>query len=206
MRYKKIILPIVALFSLSAVQAQKGTTKLNVSYNVALPTGSFQGNVDATSFRGFQGSVLYGITDKLSIGVGTGFQDFYQKNPRQLYKLSDGGDISAVLTNSIQTIPILAQAKYAFTPGAAVQPYASLGVGGNLVTYNQLLGEFSSNSGAKFGFAARPEAGLYIPFKKGGDKGFQLGASYNIMPFREAGFKNLNSIGVHAGVSIPLRK
>lgn len=206
MRHKKIILPLVAfLFCLTAVQAQKGIIKLDVSYNVALPSGSFKNNINETSFRGFQGSVLYGVNDRLSVGVGTGFQDFYQKNPRQLYKLSDGSDISAVLTNSIQTIPILVQAKYAFNPQAVVQPYAALGVGGNLVNYSQLLGEFGGPQ-AKFGFAARPEAGIYIPFKKGGETGFRLGASYNIMPFKELGFKNLNSIGVHAGVSIPLRK
>jgi hypothetical protein len=80
-----------------------------------------------------------------------------------------------------------------------------LGVGGNLIRYSQLLGEFG-DSRAKIGFAARPEAGLYIPFKKGGDKGFRIGANYNLMPFEELGFKNLNHVGVHAGISIPLRK
>lgn len=207
MKNKRIVLPFLAgIFSLSAVQAQKGLTKLDLSYNIALPTGDFKNTaVSNTSYRGFQASVLYGINYKLSIGLGTGFQDFYQKYPRRVYKLSDGSDASAVLTNSVQIIPVLATAKYSFTPEAAVQPYAALGLGGNLITYHQLLGEFG-NQQAKVGFAARPEAGLYVPFKKDGVSGFTLGASYNIMPFKELGGSNLNNLGLHAGVSIPLRK
>lgn len=207
MKNKKIIIAFVAaLFSLSAVQAQTGLAKLDLSYNVALPMGDFKNNtVNNASYRGFQASVLYGLSDRLSVGLGTGFQDFYQKYPRQMYKLTDGSDVSAVLSNSVQTLPILATAKYSFTPDAAVQPYASLGVGGNLITYKQLLGEFG-NQKSKFGFAARPEAGVYVPFKKGGVSGFALGASYNIMPFKELGGSNLNNLGLHAGINIPLRK
>lgn len=206
MKARKIIFSLpVLLLSFSAVQAQKGLTKATIQYNLGLPTGSFKNTVSETSARGFKADVLYGINDKLSIGLGTGFQDFYQKDPRQVYKLSDGSDVSAVMTNSIQTIPVLATAKYNFTPGAAVQPYAALGVGGNLISYSQLLGEFGDQQAA-FRFAARPEAGVYVPFKKGGQSGLTVGATYNVMPFNEIGIGNLNHIGVQAGISIPLRK
>jgi len=207
MRSIKISFFAAALFLVTAAQAQKkGEAKLDLQYNVALPMGSFKEIISETSARGMKASILFGITNQLSIGLGTGFQDFYQKNPRQLYKFDDGSDLSAVRTYSIQTIPILAQAKYQFTPGAAVQPYAALGVGGNLVTFNDMLGEFSLEQKSKFGFAARPEAGIYIPFRKGGETGFTLGASYNIMPFETSDFSNLNNLGIHAGVSIPLKK
>jgi len=206
MKFIKIsILLFVTMFSVSALQAQKGKTKLSLGYNVGLPMGSFKDNVSETSFRGLKADVLYGINDKLSIGFGTGYQDFYQKTPRQLYKLSDGSDISAVVSHSIQTIPVLAMAKYSFTPGASVQPYAALGLGGNLVSFTELLGEFGQEQ-VKFGFAARPEAGLYIPFKKSGETGLTLGASYNVMPFKQDNFTNLNHLGFHAGINIPLRK
>jgi opacity protein-like surface antigen len=205
MKYKNLLLFLgLSILGLSGVQAQKGITRLDLGYQVALPVG-FNEQINKTSFRGFNAAILHGLSSKVSVGLGTGFQDFYQKEPRQLYKLSDGSDVSAVLTNSIQTTPILVQGKYAFAPEAAVQPYAALGVGGNLIRYSQLLGEFGDRQ-AKIGFAARPEAGLYIPFKKGGEKGLRIGASYNIMPFEELGFKNLNHVGFNAGISIPLRK
>jgi opacity protein-like surface antigen len=205
MKFIKINFLLLTMLSFSALKAQKGEASLGLQYSVGLPMGSFKEQVSETSPRGFQADVLYGISDKLSIGFGTGYQDFYQKNPRQLYKLSDGSDISAVITHSIQTIPLLFEGKYRFTPGAAVQPYAALGVGGNFISYSQLLGEFGGSQ-TKFGFAARPEAGVYIPFHKNGEAGVRLGASYNIMPFSRDNFNNLNYLGVHAGVNIPLRK
>lgn len=207
MKLNRLIIAIAALFIGVAVQAQqKGKAQLDLHYNVALPSGSLKQTIDETSFRGAKASILYGLTDKLAIGFGTGFQDFYKKLPRQTYKLDDGSDLSAVRSFSAQTIPLLAQVKYQFSPGSPVQPYAALGVGGNLVNYNDLAGEFTLEQKTKFGFAARPEAGIYIPFRKGGESGLSLGASYNIMPFNSYEFKNLNSIGIHAGVSIPLRK
>lgn len=206
MRSRKIIVLLTALAcAFITVRAQQGLTKLTLSYNAGIPTGSFKDKVSNTSYRGFQASILYGVNDRLSVGLGTGFQDFYQKYPRQVYRLSDGSDVSAVLTYSIQTIPVLLQGKYRFLTDAVVQPYAALGVGGNLISFNELLGEFGQPK-TKFGFAARPEAGLYIPFRKGGETSLTLGVSYNVMPFSYGSFSNLNNIGVHLGASIPLRR
>jgi len=205
MKNSKLIFSfIVSLFSVLALKAQKGENNFNISYNAAFPMGSFKNIVSSNSLRGFNASILHGVSDKLSVGLATGFQDFYQKYPRQLYKLSDGSDLSAVVTYSIQTIPIMAEAKYNFTPGATVQPYAAIGAGANFISYDRLFGEFGDKLG-KVGFAARPEAGLYIPFRQGG-AGFIIGASYNIQPFKQDDLKNLNNLGVHAGFSIPLRK
>ena len=207
MKLSKISLAAALLFVGAASQAQqKGKAAMDIQYNVALPMSSLKETINETSLRGVQASILYGITDKLAIGFGTGFQDFYQKYPRDVYKLDDGSDMSAVRSFSIQTIPLLAQAKYQFNPGAAIQPYAALGVGGNLVSYNDMAGEFNLEQKAKFGFAARPEAGVYVPFRKGAETGLTLGASYNIMPFKSTQFTNLNNLGIHAGVSFPLRK
>lgn len=184
-------------------QAQQGVTKLNIGYNIASPLGSFKDDVNKTSYRGWTASVLYGVTDKISVGLGTGFQDFYQKHPRSNYKLVEGGDISAVVSNSIQVVPILATGQYNFLPNAAVQPYAGVGVGGNLVFYRQFLGEFS-NSKTKFGFAVRPEAGVFIPFGKNKLSGITLNANYNYMPFNYNGVDQLSNWGGGIGVKFPL--
>lgn len=203
MKKTRIFFLLLSVTVCSFAQAQKGETKFNISYNVALPMSDFKNVVSENSFRGFNASVLHGISDKVSIGLATGFQDFYQRNERQLYHFSDGSDVSAVVTNSIQVIPILADVKYNFNPTGTIQPYAAVGAGGNMISYNQLFGEFGSQQ-TKFKFAARPEVGVYIPF---GTKqsGFTIGASYNIMPLNEGDFKNLNSLGIHAGISVPLR-
>jgi opacity protein-like surface antigen len=147
---------------------------------------------------------MYNITDKISIGMGTGFQDFYQKYPRDVYKLNEGGEVSAVLTNSIQTIPILAQFQYRLLPGKMVQPYVGIGVGGNMVVFDQYLGEFE-NSRSDFKFAARPEAGLYIPFRKDGPAGIHIFGAYNYMPYKINGIDDLSNWGAGVGVKFPLR-
>lgn len=205
MKNSKIFFPIIVfLFAAFSLKAQQGENHFNISYSAALPTGSFKNIVSSNSFRGFSAGFLHGISDKVSIGLATGFQDFYQKYPRQLYKLSDGSDLSAVVTYSIQTIPILAEVKYNFAPGGAVQPYANFGAGANFISYDQLFGEFG-NKNAKVGLVASPELGLHIPFSKNG-AGFDIGASYNVMTFKQDDFKNLNNIGLHAGFNIPMRK
>lgn len=203
MKNMKIIFILAFVLLFTTVNAQQGETKLTVSYNVGIPMSDFKNVVSEASYRGFNASVLHGLSDKVSIGLATGFQDFYQKTPRQLYHFSDGSDISAVVTNTIQTIPVLFDVKYNFSPAGTVQPYGAIGVGGNLVAYNQMFGEFGEQQ-TKIKFAARPEAGLYIPFGKR-LSGFTVGASYNIMPFNEGDFKNLNNLGIHAGISVPLR-
>jgi len=202
--YKIIAVLIVGLFSTGMVQAQQGELMLNLNYSISSPVGSFKDFVSKTSYRSWTGSVLYGINDKLAVGLGTGFQDFYEKYPRQTYKLDDGSDISAVLTNSVQAVPLLAQVQYKFTPNATIQPYVSLGVGGNMILYRQYVGEFS-NSKNKFGFAARPEAGIYVPFRKGGPSGITLHADYNYMPVNYNDLDNMNNWGAGIGVKFPLR-
>jgi opacity protein-like surface antigen len=185
--------------------AQERELQLDINYAIGIPGGSFKSDaVDKTSFRGWTANLMYNITDKISIGVGTGFQDFYQKYPREVYKLSEGGEVSAVLTNSIQTIPVLAQVQYRFLPGKMVQPYVGVGVGGNMVVFDQYLGEFE-NSKSDFKFAARPEAGLYIPFRKDGPAGIHIFGAYNYMPYKENGIDNLNNWGAGVGVKFPLR-
>src|SRR6476661_10422550 len=123
-----IVLSIFALHT----NAQKGEWKLNLNYNYGLPLGSFKNDIiSKSSPRGFGGDFMYGINDRFSVGIYGGYQDFYQKYPRALYPTDNHEVTSAVLSNSIQTIPILVKGK--FMPlgekHAPVQPYISLGAG-----------------------------------------------------------------------------
>lgn len=202
------MLLIISLLFFAApfnASAQERELQLDINYAIGIPGGSFKSDaVDKTSLRGWTANLMYNITDKISIGVGTGFQDFYQKYPRDVYKLNEGGEVSAVLTNSIQTIPVLAQFQYRFLPGKMVQPYVGVGVGGNMVVFDQYLGEFE-NSRSDFKFAARPEAGLYVPFRKDGPAGIHIFGAYNYMPYKTNGIDDLSNWGAGIGVKFPLR-
>lgn len=169
-----------------------------------MPLGDFKDLIDKTSYSGWTGNLMYGINNNISVGIGTGFQDYYRKYPRAVYKLSSGGDVSAVLTNSVQTIPILLIGHYNFLPSAKVQPYAGVGVGGVVIMYRQYLGEFD-DSKDKIDFAVRPEAGVFIPFRKSPEAaGITINAVYNYMKFDYNGLDNVSNWGVGAGLKFML--
>jgi hypothetical protein len=197
------MLVAVLVFAVSDASAQR--VKLNINYGVGVPaSGSFKDYVGKTSLRGWNANVMYEVNDQWSLGLGVGSQDFYQRYPRALYKTNDGGDLSAVVTNTVNTMPILVQGQFNLLPEAKVQPYVGLGVGTNLVMYSQYFGEFANNK-TKFGFAARPEAGVFIPVGRYKESSIVIGGAYNYLPFKQDNLKNLNNIGLHAGFKFPLR-
>ena len=106
---KIIMVSCLALLAGLSGMAQTGRLNMGINYSFGLPVGSLADAIPENSPRGWNANIHYGITENIYAGLGIGYQDFYYKNPRQLYKTSDGSDISAVMTHSIQTIPILAQ-------------------------------------------------------------------------------------------------
>ena len=205
---KKIKLLIVVLGTIGlshAAKAQKGTFKLDLNYNYSLPTGGFKSDlVSDNSPRGSMIGLLYSFSDKLSAGIAFGYQDFYQKYPRAIYPINKTQDISAVLTNSIQTTPVLLKAKYFPLESSYLKPYISIGAGANVIQFDQYLGEFSSGK-TNVGFRAQGGLGLLIPFSKFSSSGINLGANYDYAPYNKLGYSDLNTINFQAGITLNLR-
>src|ERR1700712_2496769 len=130
---------VLCLFAITQIQAQ-GKLQMTINYNTGMPVGSFKDVMGKNSFRGYTGAISYPINSSLRIGLGVGFNDYYEKLPRQIYDTKDGA-ISAVVTNSIQTTPILIKANYDLTKTGLVRPYVGVGAGGNMINYRQYLGE-----------------------------------------------------------------
>lgn len=183
--------------------SQQRTLKLDVAYKTAMPVGNFRNLTDKASLNGWEAAIMYGLTDLVSVGFQTGFQDFYQKYDRQVFH-GPGNDLSAVITNSVQLMPLLVKGAYKFTASGAVQPFVSLGVGGNLVQYTKYYGQFT-DARSKFSFMAQPEAGLHMPVGHSKRAGVYIAASYNYVPFKYYDADGLNHASLKAGVSIPLR-
>lgn len=186
------------------VHAQQGEVKMNFNYGISFPTGSFHQFIKNTSFNGFEGSFLYGVNKNVSLGLASGYNEFYQKYPRQIYKTAGGDAISAVVSNSIQTIPLLLKANYNFSPEKRIQPYAGIAAGGAFTFYQKLLGEFGSTQN-QFKFETQPELGIYMPFNKHSEAGITLSAVYTIIPYNYGGVSNLNSAGIKLGISFPTK-
>jgi hypothetical protein len=205
MKTAKIIVTILAIIIFKTSSwSQQRSWKLTPSYSVAIPVGNFKNLVEETSFRGWSADAMYGINDQVSVGISSGFQDFYQRYPRTILH-GEGSDISAVITNSIQVIPIMLKAKYRFSGEGSIQPFASLAAGGNIIQYQKYYGQFV-NGNTKFGFTAQPELGVHVPLGKMKIVGINVGAAYNFMPFKYNDADGLNNFSVKAGVSIPLQR
>lgn len=203
----KTICALLLSVALLPASAQERTT-MGIQYQYGLPMGDFKNTlIKDGSPRGASIDIQYAINPRWRIGGAVGYQDFYQKNPRQTYKMSDGSDISAVVTNSLQTTALLAKAS--FLPLGAdssrLQPYISLGAGANMVQYNQLLGEFASSDDVWVRFAAQGGAGIQYAVGGKGQTALSLGVVYNYMPLNGAGVKNINNLAVQAGVRFALR-
>ncbi|MDE3143139.1 MAG: outer membrane beta-barrel protein [Bacteroidota bacterium] len=209
---KKHIIFALLFFSLlpaSSLLAQKGIVKLNAGYDVGLPLGNFKSNyVSNISPRGLMGDLSLGINNKWSVGLGFGFQDFYQKYPRTVYDLAPNQQISAVLLNSIQAVPVLAKATFTPFQGTTklIQPYVAAGAGISFVTYNQYVGEFSSYNSSGGKLTAMADAGIQLPFNRrnNSNTAAQVGVSYNYTKFGMSDAMNINMIGIHAGIIFQL--
>lgn len=203
-----ILMATALLLATSAtVYAQKGNVKADLNYNYSMPLGDFKNNtISNGSPRGGSVNIMYSLSNKLAIGGGTGFQDYYQKYPRAIYKTGDNETTSAVLSNSIQSVPLMA--KVAYTPlgnsSSPVQPYLQGGAGLSFVSVKQYLGEFGGADNA-ISFAAQAGAGVFVPFGKLSAAGLRIGADFNYLPYNKNGFGNFNNLDLHAGVYFPLR-
>ncbi len=198
-----ILLTLIAAIGVSGATAQDRLL-FKIGYNTGMPVGSFKDYISKNSFRGYRGELLYPINEQLKVGLGVTFNDFYEKIPRQNYQTSEGV-LSAVVSNSIQTTPIMIKGEYELTKSGWIRPYVGLGAGFDLITYARYFGEFGDKKSA-FKPAVGGEAGINIPFNKETRvSGINLGGHFNYLPFKYNELSNLNNWGVHVAAYFPLR-
>lgn len=210
MKTRVSILVILAMVTLgiAPVKAQDHPVKFHLDYNFSFPVGSMtSGFISNTSSRGFLGSVTYDLTPHWTIGGQFGFQDYYQKYPRRVYNTDKTQQISAVMSNSLQTIPVMARVEYQplLSSQSRVLPYVSLATGINLVSYNQYLGVFSNQQQSTLNFRAQAGLGARMSLGKTGKWGIEAGGSYVVSPYNKFGVKDLNNLNAHAGIYLRLQ-
>lgn len=200
-------LTIMLLVAMLPLAAQERTT-LGLQYQYALPMGSFKADfIEKGSPRGLSVDLMYAINPQWRVGGNFIYQDFYQKNARNTYRLSDGSDISAVISNSVQTSALMA--KGMFLPrgmdSSRLQPYISAGAGVNMVQYSQQYGEFSNGEDVSIRLALQGGVGLQYAVGAKRRTAITLGAAYNYMPLNQFEIKNVNNLAIQAGVRFTLR-
>lgn len=196
-------LGLAAIILMSTAAHAQHDLQLNIGYNVNIPSGSFRDYINRPAYKGFTAGLAYPVNDQLSVGLGIGYNDYYQKYPRQVYHTGDGSDVSAVVSNSVQQIPVLLTANYSLLKKGWIRPYVGAGAGVNFVSFDQYLGEFDDpHSLTKW--ALKGEAGFFVPLSSYSSTALKIGASYNYAPFNSYGVKNLDSWGIEAGIRFPI--
>jgi outer membrane protein W len=177
-----------------------------IRYGIGFPLNGLKDNISNTSYNGLDASLMFPIGQHFSLGLAVEYQDFYQKYPRATYEYGDkSSNVSAVVSNSIQNIPVLLKGTYKFlSPESPIRPYIGAGVGLNAVSYRQYLGEFSNVDQSSGKLALNGEAGVLIPVTRNHHFGIDLAAEYHYLPYNELGIDNLNFWGVKAGIYVPL--
>ena len=208
---KKIITHIscVLVIMLSAseanAQANPDGSQLSLFYSYAMPSGYLKDNlVSAGSPRGFGLSFSWKIAPKWRLGPSFGFQDFYEKGQRELFKPDPATDISAVVSHSIQTYPIQARATYLPTADkeSPLQPFLSIGAGGAMINNRELWGMFDVINSVNFSLAFSAGAGVQYAIGQTKRTNLFAAVNYNYIPYNKFDIPTLNSINLQVGVTL----
>jgi len=193
---------VIIILACPALHAQN-SLEISGGYNINIPTSSFKDYISHPGYKGFNVGLAYPINDQLRVGLSFGYNDFYQKYPRQVYHNGSGSDISAVVSNSVQQLPVLLGVNYTLVKKGFIRPYVGAGTGINIATLDQYLGEFDDPH-TRVKWAVKGEAGFYIPLSSTSTTAIKVGGSYNYMPYNSDGVKNLDTWGIEAGVRFPI--
>lgn len=196
---KKILFLFLISFFTIIGFGQQGLSKVSIQHSMHLPVGSLNNFVNSISPRGLSFDFGYFVNDNLSIGVNAGYTDLYTKKDRKTYSYPET-DISAVKSHSLRMTPILLKASYSkFKEGSTLQPYASLGAGVNLVTYQEWFGTLvDETNGLRFAIA--PEIGTRIAFNKYAMSGIDVSLRYHYTAFKYNEVKNLQTLSLNVGI------
>lgn len=180
---KLLAVAIVALCLVGTASAQQGAMSVGGGLNLGLPLGDFA-NGAGFGF-GFQARFQYGLSNDLALAGSLGYISFGEKN-----------------SASSSVFPILASARYYFTPGESrVYGQADLGLTSFSQTVNFDFGGFGSGSvtGSSTNFSLGFGGGYEMPI---GDKlDLDLGAGYNVVL---ATGGSLSYINIRVGVNYAL--
>lgn len=203
MKSLKILFLLIAVgVGVNTASAQsRSPLSLNFNYSVASPFGSLSDYAGNTSFRGWKGGIQYSLNDRLSLGLGFGFNDFYEKTDRAVYD-DKGSDISAVQQRTLQVLPVQAVAQYQFAKAdAKVIPYGSLGIGTANMNYEKYWGEFVEKNNS-WTFLVSPEIGINVPFGKYSPVMLNANVQYNYAPYSFSEITSFNTLQGNIGIKV----
>jgi hypothetical protein len=161
MKTQLLKLSVIVLFLVSismSAQAQGGYSAL--SYSIGFPSGDMSDFTETTSFRGVAFDYNYLLSNHMSLGIGFGWQTFYDDLGYQT--IPDGtARISGFQYNYVNSFPVHLTGTYFFHPENTINPFAGIGIG-TIYTMTDLdIGIFRFEEN-QWQFSVRPEVGVQI--------------------------------------------
>jgi len=183
--------------SLCAQSYMSSQDRFFLGYEMAIPSGF----ITKTSWVGGRFDYRRMLTPNVSIGIGTSWNSFDEYVPKTTYQKPNGeGAITADIVKEVYTVPITAAVHYYFNAGNKVSPYVGLGLGAQYSDQTVYMNVFALDE-YNWGFVARPEVGIIVPFT--GNGGLYFSAAYNYATNKNDAFSidHLQHIALTLGVT-----
>lgn len=180
-----------------------------LSWSISVPLGSFSTFISNVSPAGGNFTGRYFLKKGLAVGFEFGWNNYYEKHPRETYYDDDGLAITAIHYTYAFVIPWEAGVYYYFMPSATADPYVGLSLGGDYMEEHILVQEYDIYN-TQWGFTMSPEVGVLIKFGRFSHWGATASARYwfNTNSFNFAGydpFSIMQGLNFNLGLTYMLR-
>jgi hypothetical protein len=136
-----------------------------IGYSMALGVGDLNDYIADASFRGFEVTLLWPAYQGLFLGLGFGYNGFYEQKPQQTRQLESAA-VTARAYNYTDAWPLSGIARYVFLQSRSpVRPYLGIRTGVILMDSTTLVTDRSYNDSSA-GWLLAPEAGLLAHLSK----------------------------------------
>ena len=190
------------LFKRESPYERYTTYRVSVTGGLGLAAGTFSNYMTKSTLRNYSVGLEFVFPkNNMSLGVSAGSQYFQNRLPRQIYNF-DGQDVSAVQTRTFTAYPLIVTGSYHIGKvNSIIRPYVQVGAGGAYAEVANYWGLIPTGDNG-FRFVAQAGAGLRVLFKKTGNWGLELGATYQHMPFtvESEGIKDASTFNARAGL------
>lgn len=196
----KYILLLVLLFPLFA-EAQENYFYISWNGNIPLSSTEYIDNISGRGAKiGYRG--YFGRYRRFSAGVDINWAQYDQYKPKETF-YNETGAITTDYFNYIYSYGLTASSQYYFPLGdkETFFPYVGLGLGVNRNEYTVYYNIYTDTD-KKFGFLARPEAGIMVRIGERKKMGALASVHYDYSTntSKDLDYKNFSTLGFQLGI------
>jgi hypothetical protein len=195
---KKVITILCLVITGSALAQEK---YFYVALDINKPTSNTSW-ISSTSNNGLRAGFRGFLNERISAGLDVTSQTFAEYKPTRTVE-KPGGALTTDYYNYVYSYSAVVSGQYNFPLGEEKMfiPYAGLGLGANLNEYTMYYNIYSDTE-KKWGFLARPEAGILVRFSKRKSIGAIAAVHYDYSTNKSDrfGYDNFSAIGFHVGI------